>query len=99
MIEDRPERIDVTRWANRVVFARGLFRRYVARRTEHLARDSQSGIAMHLFGETKVCDMRNIKQVDQHIGRSEIAMQDITAMRVMNGFGDCLQQRGGALTG
>ena len=99
VIENRAERIDVAAPADQAALGRGLLRRHVVGRAEHLAAQGQFAVVMQPLGQAEVGHARLVERVDQHVGRLEVAVQNAAFVRVVDGLGDGLDVTRGAAAG
>jgi hypothetical protein len=54
-----------------------LFRGHVTGRAQDLPRGYQAGVALDLFGQTEIRDVRLIGFVDKNIGRLELGWEEV----------------------
>src|SRR5260221_4535147 len=91
MVKHGPERINIAPPADLSAIGRSLLWRHIIRRTQHLARDRQIGLAFEPLGQSEIGDPRLIVGVDEDVGWLEVAMQDAAFVRVMDGLSDGLE--------
>ncbi len=97
--EDHAEAVNIASAVGLVAFAARLLGGHVRRSAEHAAVDRERELAGVALGQAKIHDVRLAFEIDHHVARLEIAMDDALLVGIVQGAGDLSAKLGGLARG
>ena len=87
LVKHGTQGINIRQWSNFLGLAACLLRWHVTGRTHNGTRPGLSIVGVHFLGQTKVRDLAHTILGNQHVGRFQVAVNDLHAMGISHASG------------